>query len=138
LKTLGVVERIRKDGLPRELLDAVCEHESLSPGALTYPDAMLFYGDVALSWRAAVEMADRPELVPYRLRDQWMLLLPSWEGEETGALLLKHGAENLEGLFYDRDGLRHGNGCAGRAVGLVVLEEQAGACLALWERLVRG
>jgi len=136
LKTLGVLERIRRDSLPRELLDAVCEHESLPSSALTYPDAMLFYGDVALSWRAA-GMPDKPELVPYRLRDQWMLLLPSWEGEETGALLSKHSAENLEGLFYDHDGLGHGNGCAGRAVGLVILEEQAGACLAVWERLVR-
>ncbi len=137
LKTLGVLERIRRESLPRELLDAVCEHESLPSGALTYPDAMLFYGDVALSWRAA-GMSDRPELVPYRLRDQWMLLLPLWEGEDAGALLSKQGAENLEGLFYDHDGLRHGNGCAGRAVGLVILEEQAGACLAVWERLVRG
>jgi DEAD/DEAH box helicase domain-containing protein len=137
LNTLRVVNSIKKDSLPQELLDAVCEHDSLPSGALARPDAMLFYGDVALSWRAS-QMPDSPEIVPYRLRDQWMLLLPSWEGEEVGALLSKHGAENLEGLFYDHDGLRHGNGCAGRAVGLVILEEQAGACLALWERLVRG
>ncbi len=135
--TLGVVERIRKDRLPYELLDAVCEHENLPSGALAHPEAMLLYGDVVLSWRAS-QMPDSPEMVPYRLRDQWILLLPSREGEEARALLSKHGAENLEGLFYDHDGLKHGNGCAGKAVGLVVLEEQAGACLALWERLVRG
>lgn len=137
LDTLRVVDSIKKDGLPSELLDAVCEHVSLPSGALTKPEAMLFYGDVALSWRASY-MPDKPEPIRYQLRDQWMLLLPFWEGEGVGSLLSEHGAENLEGLFYDHDGVEHGNGRAGRAVGLVILEEQAGACLALWERLIRG
>ena len=136
LETLRVVGKIRNDNLSRGLLDAVCEHVSLPSGALAHPDAMLFYGDLALSWRSS-QMPDKPDPIPYQLRDQWMLLLPSWEGEETGPLLSKHGAENLEGLFYDHDGFGHGNGCVGRAVGLVILEEQAGACLAVWERLVR-
>jgi hypothetical protein len=82
-------------------------------------------------------MPDKPDPIPYQLRDQWMLLLPTWENEEAESLLLKHGVDNLEGLFYDHDGFGHGNGCVGKAVGLVILEEQAGACLAVWERLVR-
>lgn len=136
LETLRVVSKIRSDNLTRELLDVVCEHVSLPSGALAHSDAMLFYGDVALSWRSS-QMPDKPDPIPYQLRDQWMLLLPTWEDEEAGTLLSKHGVENLEGLFYDHDGFGHGNGCVGKAVGLVILEEQAGACLAVWERLVR-
>ena len=138
LDTLGRLEQLRKklEDIPPRFLDALSELEGLPSGALTKPEAMLFYGDVALSWRAS-QMPDKPEPVPYQFRDQWMLLLPSWEGEEAGSLLSKHDAENLEGLFYDHEGFGHGNGCAGRAVGLVVLEEQAGACLAVWKRLVR-
>jgi len=81
------------------------------------------------------ETPDRAEPVPYRVQDQWMLLLPGRDGVES--LLFERGVVHLEELYYDYDGLKHGNGTS-KALGLVILEEQTGACLAAWEKIVGG
>ncbi len=121
------------------VLDILGQRVGLPAGALTHPEALLFYGDLVLGWRVPdPEVPDKIEPIPFHVRDQWMLLLPAWEDTDVETLLAKHGLVNLEELFYDYDGLKHENGTDSKALGLVILEEQAGACLAAWEKIVGG
>jgi hypothetical protein len=139
--TLKKIETLKRDvgNVPPELFDALGRKiVGLPAGVLAHPEAMLFYGDLALGLRVSdPETPDKVEPVPYRLQDQWLLLLPGLDAAVVASFLNAHGASDLEELFYDYDGLKHKNGLGG-ALGLVVLEEQAGACLAVWERIVRG
>ncbi len=147
LKLDGFVDTLRKiktfkrdvGDAPPELFDALGQTiVGLPAGVLAHPEAMLFYGDLVLGLRMSdPETPDKVEPVPHCLQDQWLLLLPGLNAEDAATFLNVYGASNLEELFYDYDGLKHKNGVDG-ALGLVVLEEQAGACLAVWERIVRG
>lgn len=135
-KTLSQVEILRaKMGIVSSTVSDVLGQRlaGLPAGALAHPEALLFYGDIVLSMRASDP--DRAEPVPYRVQDQWMLLLPGQDSVES--LLSERGVANLEELYYDYDGLKHGNGTS-KALGLVILEEQGGACLAAWEKIVGG
>jgi DEAD/DEAH box helicase domain-containing protein len=140
VKTLLMIETLKRKmgSLPPVIADAIGQKAGLLPGMLTHPEVLLFYGDVALGMRASdPEMPDRVEIVPYRLQDQWMLLLPGLDVAGVAAFLADHGIADLEELYYDYDGLKHKNSLD-QALGLVILEEQAGACLAAWEKIVRG
>lgn len=140
VKTLRMVKTLEQEmgSLPPIIADAIGQRAGLPTGMLTHPEALLFYGDVALGMRTSdPETPDRVEAVPYRLQDQWMLLLPGLDGAGAATLLSDHGIADLEELYYDYDGLKHKNGLD-QALGLVILEEQAGACLAAWEKIVRG
>jgi len=138
-ETLSQVEflRAKMDVVPSAVSDELGRRlAGLPAGALAHPEALLFYGDVVLCMRASdPETPDRAEPVPYRVQDQWMLLLPGRDGVES--LLFERGVVHLEELYYDYDGLKHGNGTS-KALGLVILEEQTGACLAAWEKIVGG
>src|SRR5215211_8700042 len=53
---------------------------------------------------------DKPAPIPYRLLDQWLLLVPARDAESAEKLLAERGVPELEELFYDRDGSKHANG----------------------------
>lgn len=133
LARVAVVEQ--SGALTPELLPEVEKLLELPKRTLHFPKAFLFYGDVALSLRAADHGG--VERIPHRLQDQWMLLIPGADAQNARDFLSGYGLSNLEELFYDYDGMSHNNGLH-QALGLVILEEQAGACIAAWERMVRG
>ncbi len=130
------VEKLEKaDILTPEFLAYLEQMLEIPELTLRFPKVFLFYGDVALGLRAADHGGI--ERMPHRLQDQWMLLIPGADAQGAMDFLSEHGSNNLEELFYDYDGLKHRNGLR-QALGLVILEEQAGACIAVWERMVRG